>query len=188
MAVTSLELNNLALTGTYPSTLGNLGDLSNLQSIGNDLTGLISVNNICASTFIVGDETNCPNKVDESGCCDAVRMTSPSSPYLNDIIAGEMNSSDCDTFAGTSNYNVCGFMGNKENHYIFDTNQYPDPDTFPYKDWLKVRKENVESHCVLYSELKHSPFTTGAPRACASFLWYILERIEPRMARQRRPL
>ena len=137
-SVTQLAFNNLDLTGPYPNTLDKLTELTTLSTIGNNLSpGLVSDNNICTNTAIAADETNCPNAVDETGCCDAVRMTSPS-PYIDAIVESELSSADCSTFSeGSRDSGTCIFMRNKDNHYVFDDDQYPDG--FPYESWLKVR-------------------------------------------------
>ena len=134
--VTSLALNDLDLTGPFPSNLGKLSALTSLVSTGNSLEGPLAVNDICTSTYIAGDETNCPNAVDETGCCDVVRMTNPS-PYLDRIVESELGTTDCGTLS-TSDSSVCNFMRNKASHYVFDDGQYPAG--FPYENWLKVSK------------------------------------------------
>jgi hypothetical protein len=134
--VTSLALNGLGLSGPYPENLNNLSALTDLATDGNVLTGTIS-NDICSMSNIqiVGDETNCPNNVGTSGCCAAVRLTNPS-PYLNEIIASQLGSADCESIALGSDASVCTFMKSDDNHYIFGDDQYPD--SFPYENWLKV--------------------------------------------------
>ena len=69
-------LEDLNLTGDYPSTLNKLSALAALTTDGNGLTGTIS-EPICGMSGIqiVGDETNCPNDVGTSGCCSAVIIT-----------------------------------------------------------------------------------------------------------------
>jgi hypothetical protein len=135
--VTDLIFSGLGLTGPYPTTLGKLSQLKNLDTKGNTLVGVLDANDICTNSFISGDETNCPNAVDETGCCDFVRMTSPS-PYLDGIAVSELGSSDC------TGSDVCTFLTNKDNHYVFDDGQYPDG--FPYKEWLKV---SLDKHLFL---------------------------------------
>ena len=137
--VTSLALNNLDLTGPFPSNLGKLSALTSLVSTGNSLEGPLAVNDICTNTYIAGDETNCPNAVDETGCCDVVRMTNPS-PYLDRIVESELGTTDCGTLS-TSDSSVCNFMRNKASHYVFDDGQYPAG--FPYENWLKVSKTQL---------------------------------------------
>ncbi len=142
--VTSLSLNGLGLTGPYPSTLGKLDSLTSLVTIGNDLTGPLTVNeDICINSYIAGDETNCPNAVDESGCCDIVRMTNPS-PYIDEIVTTELGSAECSSLS-SSDEKVCEYMRNKSNHYVFEENQYPTG--FPYASWLKVSKRRL---CIVY--------------------------------------
>ncbi len=71
--VTSLHLENLGLSGAYPSVLSELGSLADLVTSGNALNGTISYD-ICNMNNIVimGDEGNCPNAVGTQGCCDTV--------------------------------------------------------------------------------------------------------------------
>ena len=95
---------------------------------------------------IVGDETNCPNVFGVSGCCDAVRLTSPS-PYLDAIVADNSGSSDCTAVTGDES-NVCTFMKNKANHDVFTSY----PESFPYGDWLQVSvliADGIESPMIL---------------------------------------
>jgi hypothetical protein len=134
--VTALVLEDFGLSGPYPATLNNLSALTGLTTDGNVLTGTIS-NDICSisNIQIVGDETNCPNNVGTAGCCAAVRLTNPS-PYLNEIIASQLGSADCESIALGSDASVCTFMKSDDNHYIFGEDQYPD--SFPYENWLKV--------------------------------------------------
>ena len=134
--VTSLVLEDLGLTGDYPATLSKLSALTTLTTDGNALDGTIS-SGICqmSGISIIGDETNCPNEVGITGCCTAVRLTDPS-PYLNGIIANELGSSDCGNIALSSDANVCSFMKDDDNHYIFGDDQYSN--SFPYESWLKV--------------------------------------------------
>ena len=133
--VTSLVMEDLNLTGDYPSTLNKLSALTALTTDGNGLTGEISAP-ICdmSGIQIVGDETNCPNDVGISGCCSAVRLTDPS-PYLDGIVAEELGSSICGDLSSSDSL-VCGFMKDDKNHYIFGDDQYPG--SFPYADWLRV--------------------------------------------------
>ncbi len=133
--VTDITFDGLAISGPYPSNLAHLSELSTLITLRNSLTGLVSTNDICSNTDIAADETNCPNDVDEVGCCDVVRITNPS-PYIDAIVADELGSSDCDSLSGID-VDVCNYMRNKDNHYVFDDDQYPAG--FPYDDWLRVR-------------------------------------------------
>ena len=133
--VVSFSLDNLGLTGPYPTTLGNLSEMTSLSTLGNGLTGDIP-NDVCSKeAAIVGDETNCPNAFGTSGCCDEIRLTSPS-PYLDAIVVSRLGSSDCSSIADY-NSDVCTFMRNKANHDVFDADQYPSG--FPYETWLEVR-------------------------------------------------
>ena len=133
------------MTGPFPDSLNKLSDLVALTTDGNSLTGTISTD-ICsmAGIVITGDETNCPNDVGQSGCCAAVRLTNPS-PYLNEIVASELGSSDCGDagILSTSDSQVCTFMKSDDNHYIFGDDQYPG--SFPYEDWLRVSIGGISS-------------------------------------------
>ena len=64
--VTSLDFEDLGLTGAYPSTLNNLSDLTTLTTEGNNLTGAIS-SDICSISGIqiLADPANCVIE----GCC-----------------------------------------------------------------------------------------------------------------------
>jgi hypothetical protein len=64
--VTSLDLEDLGLTGAYPSTLNNLSVLTTLTTEGNNLTGSIS-NDICSirDIQILANPANCVIE----GCC-----------------------------------------------------------------------------------------------------------------------
>jgi hypothetical protein len=147
--ITSLVLEDLGLTGTYPSTLHKLSALTTLATDGNKLTTNMS-NDICSmpGIQIVADETNCPNDIGTSGCCAGVRLTDPS-PYLDGIIASELGSSTCNELS-LSDSHVCSFMKDDDNHYIFGDDQYPDG--FPYKEWLKVScaTSNIYDSHVIY--------------------------------------
>ena len=136
------------MTGAYPTTLGNLGEMTSLSTAGNGLTGTIP-NDVCSidGLSIVGDETNCPNAVGINGCCNAVRMTNPS-PYLDAIVTSHLGSSDCSSIADY-NSNVCTFMRNTANHYVFDVDQYPE--NFSYDNWLEVSINSVHTYrqCML---------------------------------------
>ena len=140
LKVTELALGNLGLTGEYPATLGSLSKLNSLSTAGNGFTATIP-NDVCSISdlSIVADETNCPNAVDVSGCCDAVRMTNPS-PYLDEIVTSKLGSSDCSSMTD-HNANVCTFMRNPANHYVFDEDQYPVG--FPYENWLEVSNGDI---------------------------------------------
>jgi len=71
--ITSVTLQNLNLTGPYPTNLNNLSAMTGLITDGNSLTGVIS-NDICGMTgiHIEGDASNCPNAVGTEGCCFTV--------------------------------------------------------------------------------------------------------------------
>jgi hypothetical protein len=130
--VTSLVLEDLSLTGTYPSTLNKLSALASLTTNGNKLTTNMS-NDICSmpGIQIVADETNCPNNVGTSGCCAAVRLVEPS-PYLYMFTNGH---ADCDSASPSFESGVCSFMKSNSNHAdVFTTY----PDGFPYDAWLEV--------------------------------------------------
>ena len=135
--VTSLVMEDLNLTGDYPSTLNKLSALTALTTDGNGLTGEISAP-ICdmSGIQIVGDETNCPNDFDTPGCCTAVKLTSPQSEYLQKFVQVHFGS-DC-AFPGGSD--TCEFMMNKFNHgEIFSVY----PVEFPYEEWLNVSFERL---------------------------------------------
>ena len=130
--VTSLVLEDLSLTGTYPSTLSKLSALTTLTTDGNKLTTKMS-NDICSmpGIQIVADETNCPNDVGTSGCCAAVKLVDPS-PYLYMFANSH---ADCDSASPSFESGVCSFMKSNSNHAdIFTTY----PDGFPYHAWLEV--------------------------------------------------
>lgn len=139
--VKTLNLDDLSLSGSYPSTLNKLGALRTLSTTGNAMTGSVSANGICSANnlSISADETNCPNAVDQTGCCDTIRMTSPS-PYIDGIVENVLGSSDCDSLSGSESQ-VCSYMRNKDHHYIFNDDQYPVG--FPYENWLKVRNSGL---------------------------------------------
>ena len=136
--VTTVVIEDFGIEGTFPQSLSKLSELTTLTTDGNSLAGTIS-DGICNKNNIqiVGDETNCPNNVGTDGCCAAVRLTDPS-PYLINLVSSEMNidASDCSLLPDLER-NVCNFMKDDENHYVFGDEQYPD--SFPYESWLKVR-------------------------------------------------
>jgi hypothetical protein len=133
--VTGLSLESLSMTGPYPADLVNLSQISSIALSGNSLTGIIP-NELC-NAQIIGDEYNCPNNIDTAGCCNTVKITSPTSAYLNGIVESELGSSIC----GDSL--VCTFMTSRDNHDVFLTY----PENFPYEAWLKVSSLRVESFC-----------------------------------------
>jgi hypothetical protein len=137
--VASLALENIPISGPYPTDLRSLSEMNSLLLSGNSFTGSIP-NDLCTSNpYIAGDETNCPNDLGTSGCCDAVRLTSPSD-YLDGLVSSQFGSSDCGTL-GSADANVCTFMKNKGSHDVFLTY----PDGFPYLNWLKV---SCDINCV----------------------------------------
>lgn len=138
--VTGLSLESLSMTGPYPADLVNLSQISSIALSGNSLTGIIP-NELC-NAQIIGDEYNCPNNIDTAGCCNTVKITSPTSAYLNGIVESELGSSTCDDIGG-SDTSVCAFMTSRDNHAVFLTY----PENFPYEAWLKVSSLRVESFC-----------------------------------------
>ena len=193
--VISIDLNSTSWSGPYPTELKQLSKLEELSTSGNTLTGDIPTN-ICdhsenGNLYLIGDETNCPNVLGTAGCCDEVKLTSPS-PYLEEIVASKLGSADCTTFAATSaDAKVCEFMKNKENHYLFhDDNNYPD-NSFPFIPWLEVSLIGISRRLFTLNELSFEVsqhiltqfgFDIGTPHSCPNLLRHIFRRYESCLA------
>lgn len=147
--VTSISLENLSLSGPFPTYLSDIAGLRSLSLSGNNLDASMGASSdICTMNdlSITGDENNCPNNVGTSGCCASVKLTSPHSDYLNGIVASRLGTSDCNNIIGSDSY-VCTFMESRDNHDVFQI----DPNDFPYDAWLEVSFYNKQ---VLFSGLK----------------------------------
>ena len=175
--VTGLSLESLSMTGPYPANLVDLSEISSIALSGNSLTGIIP-NELCNS-HIIGDEYNCPNDFDADGCCNTVKVTSPTSAYLNGIVESELGSSTCDDIGG-SGTSVCAFMTRRDNHDVFLTY----PENFPYEAWLKVSAWKLSRRVISIESIKHDLTTItscrfthlntlGASCASTSFLRHV---------------
>ena len=154
--VTSLALNDVLISGPYPSDLRDLVEMTSLSLSGNNLIGTVP-NNLCSSSLtLTGDETNCPNDIGVTGCCDNVRLTYPESGYLSGVVSARFGTSDCVALGASSEEGeVCTFMKDRGNHDVFLTY----PEGFPYANWLKVRNcyvregeitlKNIMLHCII---------------------------------------
>lgn len=146
--VRELEFNHTSWSGSFFDELSSLSKLEVLRTNGNSLEGGVP-SQLCdismnTDLYIVGDEDNCPNILTESGCCDEVKLTIPSA-YLAGRVEIELGSADClSEVLNARDKEVCGFMLQKNNHYVFqDDYLYPDREEFPYDIWLKVSFENI---------------------------------------------
>ena len=60
--------------------------------------------------------------------------------FLEEFVAGVFGDQNCENSIG-SEFTVCNFMRNRENHDIFIDGFFPD--NFPYEDWLTVRNSTM---------------------------------------------
>lgn len=139
--IVSLALEDIQIDGAYPQYLTNLDAITSLALSGNNLTGIVS-DNICSRTmYLSSDELNCPNTISFLGdCCDAVKLASSESTYLNGIVRNELGNSDCSTLDEVGG-KVCSWIKTIENHDVFTT--YPYATDIPYDNWVMVRVETV---------------------------------------------
>ena len=143
--VNSLDLNENALSGSFPTDLNSLGSLSSLVVLKNDMGGTIP-DDICAraasgTLSIYGDMKNCPYSLDmttgqiSSDCCDAVLPHVP--VYLSHFTEAALGDYNCLALVGTEQ-TLCNYLREQNNHEIFSSG-YPTGFEGDVWRWLKER-------------------------------------------------
>ena len=135
--ITLVTLEDIGINGDYPEYLINLDAMTTLALSGNNFSGIISDDVCSRNMYVSSDESNCPNTISSpGGCCDAVKLSSVESSYLDGIVDNELGNSNCSTF-GEVEGKVCFWIETIENHDVFAS--YPYDTNIPYDIWMMVR-------------------------------------------------
>jgi len=131
-SIKEINLESNALSGPFPSDLGDLESLVTLNVHYNSLNGFMP-SDICAHSQstsnmkINGDAENCPNDFEAetgeylAGCCDNILIDVDI--YLKHFTENVLGDANCNNLSG-SETEICKYMSDKSNHAIF-SNGFP---------------------------------------------------------------